>query len=413
MQHINASGLTPVGGNGSEKPLKSSSAPSVLSSEENVFTRPVLRSISNMSVLDMKAMPGSIRQSKDKSGIRYLSSDSSKRKGKSTLMLHPIDNVVMPTKLDCKSPQTPLSKYLSKRVTSINRSPLSDTYLNLHNESLHGDLDKKLFGAACLQKQLASLSSNALDLSNSFGTKYERSDLPILPTCCPSSSDIDSLFSLLGSKSSLIQNLTELNLSNVHFSVRNVAMLNSLTHLTNLNLTNTNLTDKHLEALSNMSNGFLASISRLNFDGNLLISDSSFQSIKKFPNLTELNLDNTSITFEGLLGYAKSMCNTLRSFKTLKFPSKISSEIIARKASLIGISSYYGDLDPQNILLLDQSSIDQVEDKSILLHQLRLLSTTESKALYSNLMSVSELQAIIKNRLEDFWLQLLLIKLEN
>lgn len=250
-------------------------------------------------------------------------------------------------------------------------------------------------------------------MSNSFGTKYERSDLPILPTCCPSSSDIDSLFSLLGSKSSLIQNLTELNLSNVHFSVRNVAMLNSLTHLTNLNLTNTNLTDKHLEALSNMSNGFLASISRLNFDGNLLISDSSFQSIKKFPNLTELNLDNTSITFEGLLGYAKSMCNTLRSFKTLKFPSKISSEIIARKASLIGISSYYGDLDPQNILLLDQSSIDQVEDKSILLHQLRLLSTTESKALYSNLMSVSELQAIIKNRLEDFWLQLLLIKLEN
>ena len=165
MQRINASSQTPTATTGSTKPLKSSSAPSVLLSEENVFVRPVLRSISNLHTLDVRAASSSIPpQSKDKSGIRYLSSDPYQRKGKSILQLHPVDNVVMPTKSsDCSSPQTPLSKYMNKRISATNRSPLSDTYLNLYMESPYKIMNNELLTAMFLQTQLDTLSSNGID----------------------------------------------------------------------------------------------------------------------------------------------------------------------------------------------------------------------------------------------------------
>ena len=235
----------------------------------------------------------------------------------------------------------------------------------------------------------------------------------MLPTFCPSSSDMDHLFSLLSSKGSIMKHLTKINLSNVHFSTDNLMLLGSLTNLTCLNFTNTNLTEKHLEALTKESCAFLDTLSTLNLSENRLIYDTSFQLIRKFPNLTVLNLDHTSITFEGLLRYAKSIPEAIQSFRTLKCPSSISSELLTRKCSLMHISSYHEGLNPQNILLFDKSSIDKIDDRLVLLHQLQLLSTAGPKLLYSNLMTTMELRELIKNRLDEFWFELLLIKLDN
>lgn len=160
----NNSCVTPDSIDGSNTSIKSFSAPSKLYCESDVFSRPILRSISNLSTSEKKGH-SSQKSSKDKINLKVISKDKLAIKDQPEFELHPLDNVVMSAKVNSVSPQTPLSKFLTKKTFSMTNSPLAsnqlkvqeENFMALSRESSQLSLEKDI-----LKHQLKNLTQNGI-----------------------------------------------------------------------------------------------------------------------------------------------------------------------------------------------------------------------------------------------------------